>query len=342
MEETALLALLSNVAGDIVTLTKRDGSVYEGILDPDTVRPGNKFSTCTLSLVCQLSPQQRVLGQQKLTVAIKDVLQLQCHSFTSTVAVNAATGFQTDSHISSSLQHTGGKRELRPWVPDSEPSTVDLTLSSATSKPWDQFAANERLFGVRTDFDESAYTTSLNKGDPRFAERAAKADRLAKEINSAAKQTTNPHLIEERTGVLRDGEDEEDLYGAVLRDDGPPPGFSLPTEPDDDDDGVVTLPSQFEADREKISREFTALQEELAKDTVIEVPQSIKSKLNPTAETFVPSASPTDPVDPYYHHHQQQQQQQQQYQYYQPQQAYYYYDEYGNCYYYDPYQTQYY
>ena len=28
---------------------------------------------------------------------------------------------------------------------------------------WDQFAANEKLFGVRTSFDENLYTTRLDK-----------------------------------------------------------------------------------------------------------------------------------------------------------------------------------
>jgi hypothetical protein len=258
-----------------------------------------------------------------------------------------------------------GKRELRPWVPDTPSTPSHLTLDSPSSGgKWDQFAANERLFGVKTEFDESAYTTPLKKDNPGFEERAAKADRLAKEI--ASKSTTNAHLIEERTGGLfEDGQDEEELYGAVLRETGGdtvPPGFSLPVpflfsaaatagaDTTTDQHAIVTLPSQFAADRAKINREFTAAQEELAREQVIEVPQSIKSKLNPTAASFVPSnsasASFEDVVgaggrydvaavsevvaeDPHNY-------------YYQPPQPYYYYDAYGNCFFYDPSQQHYY
>lgn len=336
--EHSLQAVLSNLAGLVVVLTKKDGSVYEGILDPDTLHSKHSI---TLSLVCQLSPQQRVLTTPKLVVNKSDILSVRCDSLTLTSSTTASVGFQTDSSISSkSSNAVGGKRQLQAWVPDSADPSIELSAdnSSTNGKQWDQFAANERLFGVKTDFDESAYTTSINLKDPRFAERAAKAEKLAKEISSTAKSTLNPHLIEERSGVLREGdEDEEDLYGAVLRDDnGAPPGFSLPDQNPDQDDDVVKLPSQFEADRLKISREFTALQEELAKDTVIEVPQSIKSKLNPTAEAFIPSASVEEVIEQHAYY------QPQPYNYYQPAQPYYYYDEYGNCYYYDPSQTQYY
>ena len=47
---------------------------------------------------------------------------------------------------------------------------------------WDQFETNQRLFGVSTDFNEEDYTTKLDKSDPKFKEREAKAIRLAKEI----------------------------------------------------------------------------------------------------------------------------------------------------------------
>ena len=47
---------------------------------------------------------------------------------------------------------------------------------------WDQFAANDELFGVRTSFDGEAYTTKLDRSGPDFKERERKAQRVANEI----------------------------------------------------------------------------------------------------------------------------------------------------------------
>ena len=48
--------------------------------------------------------------------------------------------------------------------------------------PWDQFAANEKLFGVKTQFDESLYTTKLDRSAADFKEREREAQRIANEI----------------------------------------------------------------------------------------------------------------------------------------------------------------
>lgn len=48
---------------------------------------------------------------------------------------------------------------------------------------WDQFAANESMFGVTTQFDEDVYTTKIDRSAPDFKERERKAQRLANEIN---------------------------------------------------------------------------------------------------------------------------------------------------------------
>ena len=48
---------------------------------------------------------------------------------------------------------------------------------------WDQFATNERQFGVRTSYDEDLYTTKLDKAKSKMS--AAEADRIAAEIERA-------------------------------------------------------------------------------------------------------------------------------------------------------------
>jgi hypothetical protein len=59
---------------------------------------------------------------------------------------------------------------------------------------WDQFGANEQMFGVQTSFDENFYTTALDKGNGGISEKDA--ERIAREIEGMS--TNNSHQQEER------------------------------------------------------------------------------------------------------------------------------------------------
>jgi hypothetical protein len=85
---------------------------------------------------------------------------------------------------------------------------------------WDQFAENERKFGVKSTWDEEFYTTTIDKSATDYNERRLLAERIASQIENEArsKTTSNVHLLEERGFDLDDGIDEEDRYGAVVRD----------------------------------------------------------------------------------------------------------------------------
>ena len=121
-----------------------------------------------------------------------------------------ASGFRTDTDISGKLELR--ERNLQKW----EPSEVDpnMTLeSTGRTGDWDQFATNERMFGVKSNYDENLYTTTINKNDPQYAERAARAEKIAREIEGSS--ATNSHVREERASYnpLDDqGLDEEDKY----------------------------------------------------------------------------------------------------------------------------------
>ncbi|KAK4228294.1 PAB1-binding protein 1 [Podospora fimiseda] len=125
---------------------------------------------------------------------------------------------QTDSMISGG--RFGVERELQAWNGGSGPS-IDMSLekSSASSRGWDQFKANENLFGLKTDYDENIYTTTINRDAPDYQQKAAIADRKAREIERSAAVTQ--HVAEERvmdfTGGGDDNEDEEDKYSGVRR-----------------------------------------------------------------------------------------------------------------------------
>ncbi|KAI0385413.1 hypothetical protein F5Y04DRAFT_276744 [Hypomontagnella monticulosa] len=127
--------------------------------------------------------------------------------------------FRTDSAISSSRQ--GRERTLQPWVGPTTSDDLDLSLekSSGSTGQWDQFAANERKFGIKTTYDENIYTTAIDKSHPQYKERVAAAEKKAREIERSA--ATTAHVAEERvmdySGGNDAGGDEEDKYSGVKR-----------------------------------------------------------------------------------------------------------------------------
>lgn len=130
------------------------------------------------------------------------------------------TGFKTDTDISRSGDIK--QRDLKKWAPEGNLSYGGIEddlgdTNHHSSASWDQFAANERLFGVRTDFDEEIYTTRLDRTGADYKAREQQAIQIAQEIQQSV--SSNVHMREERGLAVDDsGLDEEDLYGAVVRD----------------------------------------------------------------------------------------------------------------------------
>lgn len=106
-------------------------------------------------------------------------------------------------------QRFGAERELQAWNGGSGPSLdMNLEKSSGSSRGWDQFKANEDLFGVKTDYDENIYTTTINRDAPDYQKKAAIADLKAREIERSAAVTQ--HVAEERVMDFAGGDDNED------------------------------------------------------------------------------------------------------------------------------------
>ena len=61
------------------------------------------------------------------------------------------------------------------------------------NRKWNQFEANETLFGVKTTFNEELYTTKLERG-PQMRELEREATRIAREIEG--EDTKDLHLAE--------------------------------------------------------------------------------------------------------------------------------------------------
>jgi hypothetical protein len=143
-----------------------------------------------------------------------------------------AGGFGTDAAISRGRGGAEG-RALQKWAPDVDDAQL-LHLEESvtdTQRGWDQFALNEKKFGVRTDYREELYTTALDPNKSKIS--MAEAERLAAEIERGNKMdTTNIHLLEERGIEIDDGDmDEEDRYGAVIREVPTVGGVKRPTPP---------------------------------------------------------------------------------------------------------------
>lgn len=122
--------------------------------------------------------------------------------------IGSSAGFRTDADISGNLALR--ERQLQPWTSTVD-TDVDLSLessNSASAKPWDQFAANEQLFGLKSDYNEEYYTTAIDRSNPAYRETEAKASRIAREIEGSA--SNNAHVREERGVVDKNGDLDEE------------------------------------------------------------------------------------------------------------------------------------
>lgn len=140
-------------------------------------------------------------------------------------SANVKAAFQTDADLARASRKEHRERELQSWSADVADSlqvgalegALDHSSSSAT---WDQFAANERLYGAASTYDEDNYTTRLDRTAPDFVAKERKAAQVAAEILKGQALADNAHMAEERN-IKPVGQDsnEEDKYGAVLRGD---------------------------------------------------------------------------------------------------------------------------
>lgn len=125
------------------------------------------------------------------------------------------SSFKTDADISRSIKTQ--QRELQRWVPESNEDELAFGIEDQDkSRKWDQFEVNERKFGISSTYDESLYTTAIDKSRPDYEAQLAKAEKIAREIEKQG-ANGNVHLAEERGLVDDSGMDEEDKYSGVAR-----------------------------------------------------------------------------------------------------------------------------
>lgn len=224
-----ILHLLANAVGSKCIVTVTSGTRYIGLLYTTTPTGDNRNFSIVLKMPeiysvssdDELDPNEEL--PDTLTFDSKDfadfeILNLDLAKSDKNRSVSPLkTSFKTDSDISANRKVE--ERELEKWVPEE----TDLILSGgleddfASTKNWDQFAVNERKFGIQSSFNEEMYTTKISKDDPKYKERLVIAEKLAREIEGSS-HNGNVHLAEERGLVVDDsGLDEEDKYSGVDR-----------------------------------------------------------------------------------------------------------------------------
>ncbi|OLY78630.1 Polyadenylate-binding protein-interacting protein 4 [Smittium mucronatum] len=232
-QRSRLLFVLSLFTGTQVLLSLQSGKYCKGILSGVDTQ-GNldvilKYAHLFENLDSLTTPKLNSRPLDSLLIPFDDIFDISAvvdFDLTSKIK-EKNTKFQIDSNISKSSNFK--ERPLFKWDPDSlgdDPSHsflspqnphIDLELESDTlDRPWDQFAANEKLFGLTSNFDELLYTTKIDKNRSDFKQREREAIRIANEIQFAPAITS--HVLEERNILpSHDDLDEEDRYGAVIR-----------------------------------------------------------------------------------------------------------------------------
>ncbi|KAG2177945.1 hypothetical protein INT43_003192 [Umbelopsis isabellina] len=230
-----MLFLLANLVGSNVRAKTKDGAEFEGLFHAAT-------TTSELSVVLKLarkldkSTQQAIEADKSnpnppissIIIQAKDLVEIYATNVKFDVATRPLVEkdtFKTDVDISGRGAEIR-ERELHRWKPESHSSDEiggledTDTFGHTSTDNWDQFAANEKLFGLTTNFNEELYTTKLDRSAPDFKAREKRAAEVAADIQKTA--ATNVHIMEERGLQIDDsGMDEEDRYGAVVRDANP-------------------------------------------------------------------------------------------------------------------------
>ncbi|KAL8113697.1 hypothetical protein AgCh_020848 [Apium graveolens] len=228
-----LVYLTTCLIGHHVEIQVIDGSVFSGIFhatnaDKDfgiilkmarLTKAGPSQGQKTISDFANKPPSKTlIIPAMELVQIIAKGVPLTRDGLASELQQEKQQEIMTDSTISQS-RHIEVERELGRWVPDKdvpECPELDNIFNGPWNRDWDQFEANETLFGVKSTFNEDLYTTKLERG-PQTRELEKEALRIAREIE--VEDTQDLHLAEERGIQLpHDIElDEETRFSSVFR-----------------------------------------------------------------------------------------------------------------------------
>uniref|UniRef100_A0A1J3J7V4 Polyadenylate-binding protein-interacting protein 4 n=1 Tax=Noccaea caerulescens TaxID=107243 RepID=A0A1J3J7V4_NOCCA len=230
-----LVYLTTCKIGHLVEVHLKNGSVYSGIFHAADVEKDFGIILKMASLIKEgtlRGPKSRyevvkkppsktfIIPADEVVQVIAKDLSVSSDGVLNAVQSEKQGELLTDSSISQSCR-VEQRRELKPWVPDEDvpQELVNVFDNPGNSRGWDQFQANESLFGVKSTFNEELYTTKLERG-PRTKGLEEQALRIAREIEGES--TRDLHVAEER-GLQLNAKfdiDEETKYSAVRPVDG--------------------------------------------------------------------------------------------------------------------------
>ncbi|XP_022853199.1 polyadenylate-binding protein-interacting protein 3-like [Olea europaea var. sylvestris] len=227
-----MIYLTTCLIGHQVEVQVSDGSVFSGIFhatnaDKDfgivlkmahLIKDGSQGQKNIFDSVNKTCSRTLIISTKELVQVIAKGVPVTRDGLTNELQHDEQQELMTDSCISQS-RHVDLGRELEPWVPDADdPGCPELEniFDGPWNRGWDQFEANETLFGVKSTFNEEFYTTKLEKG-PQMRDLEREAKRIAREIEG--EDTHDLHLAEER-GIQLTGNleiDEETRFSSVYR-----------------------------------------------------------------------------------------------------------------------------
>ncbi|XP_024015401.1 polyadenylate-binding protein-interacting protein 4 isoform X2 [Eutrema salsugineum] len=230
----SLVYLTTCTIGHHVEVHLKNGSVYSGIFHAADVEKNFGIILKMASLIKEgilrghksrsefvRKPPSKTLiipADELVQVVAKD-LSVSSDGMLNAVQSEKPMELLTDSSISQS-SHVNHGRVLQRWVPDEDaPQGLENVFDNPWNRGWDQFKANESLFGVKSTFDEELYTTKIERAT-RTRELEEQAVRIAREIEG--ENTRDLHVAEERGLQLNEkfDIDEETKYSAVRPVDG--------------------------------------------------------------------------------------------------------------------------
>lgn len=224
------LFLLQRILSRQVTVTLKDGNRFDGIFFTATPFPQQAYEV----VLKQLVPYPENTGTpmapgSTLRIPFDQVRHLHVLPFVVERAGDAhrtdsRAGISTDAQLSKqrSQGKTGGRRQLvnegGSWSEGDDAfsqsggnSGVDLRRDDIGA--WDQFAENERRFGVQNTFREELYTSKLDRSKVSREEQE-RADQMAQRILSSSSSSSSL----DREEASNKDENDEMLYSGVLRD----------------------------------------------------------------------------------------------------------------------------
>lgn len=216
MNRERLVFCLTSLVGHRVTAKLRHNVIYEGVFHSCSL--DGDFSITLKS--AQVLPYDGGRSSEVISTLVipgKDFLQVTATNIPSSgepEADSPAAGFVTDSEIVLK-KASGSERELMTWAPAEDdvrnPAANGALANTSRDKHWDQFTANEHLYGVASTYSEELYTTKLDPNAiPR--EKREEAERIAREIEAGTMHAEVDGKMERD----HDG-DEEAAFSSVPR-----------------------------------------------------------------------------------------------------------------------------